>query len=324
VAGSIAPMFATLLGPMPRPALPEDAAPEALLDAVLVAQSDAGLEPLTDGGWPVPGADPVGAWRATQSRAAALVKAVVVGPISAGEPVETVRTTILGLADAGCAWIEVHEPAAAHIGADATAQARFAEAHQALTADLAGVEGLHLSLAITGGNADAAGIGTMLSGAYASLALDLIDGPDNWRLVAATPGDRGIVCGALSAHEGGDESPELLLYAAGYAASTGGRGSARVGLATSGSLADLSWDVAVRKLSRLGAGAKLAAGPPAERRAGLDPRAVDIQSAALGTHTPRPRRSSRPPRPSRPPGPPGEPRQPRQPREPRPGGPSDA
>jgi hypothetical protein len=296
-------MFATLLGPMPRPALPEDAAPEALLDAVLAAQSDAGLEPLTDGGWPLPGADPVVAWRSAQTRAAALVKAVLVGPISAGQAVEVVRTTVLGLADAGCAWIEVHEPAAAGIGTDASAQARFAEAHQALTADLSGVEGLHLSLAITGGNADGAGIGTILAGAYASLALDLIDGPDNWRLVTATPGDRGIVCGALSAHEDGDESPELLLYAAGYAASTAGRGPARVGLATSGSLAHLPWDVAIRKLSRLGAGAKLAAAPPAERRAGLDPRAVDIRSAALGSRTPRP---------------------PRPPRTPRPGGPSDA
>jgi hypothetical protein len=302
-------MFATLLGPMPRPALPEDAAPEALLDAVLAAQSDAGLEPLTDGGWPLSADDPVAAWRATQSRAAALVKAVLSGPVSAGRPVEAVRAEILGLADAGCAWIEIHEPVAVAIGTDEDARARFADAHRALTADLAGIDGLHLSLAITGGDADTAGIRTILAGAYASLALDLIDGPDNWRLVTATPGDRGIVCGALSAHEGGDESPELLLYAAGYAASTGGRGPARVGLATSGSLAGLSWDVAVRKLRRLGAGARLAAAPAAERRAGLDPRAVDIRSAALGTRTPRPRRPSRPSRP---------------PREPRSGGPPDA
>jgi hypothetical protein len=104
----------------------------------------------------------------------------------------------------------------------------------------------------------------------------------------------------MSSREGGDESPELLLYAAGYAASTWGRGPARVGLATSGSLAGLPWDVAVRKLTRLGAGARLAAAPAAERRAGLDPRAVDIRSAALGTRTPRPRRPPRP-RPDRPP-----------------------
>jgi hypothetical protein len=293
-------MFATLLGPLPRPPLPDDSAPEALLDALLVAQLDAGLEPLTDGGWPLSADDPVAAWRATQSRAAALVKAVVPGPVSAGRPVEAVRAAVLGLADAGCSWIEVHEPAAVSIGTDDEVRSRFADAHRALTADLAGIDGLHLSLAVTGGNADAAGIQTILAGSYASLALDLIDGPDNWRLVTSTPGDRGIVCGAMSSREGGDESPELLLYAAGYAASTGGRGPARVGLATSGSLAGLPWDVAVRKLTRLGAGARLAAAPAAERRAGLDPRAVDIRSAALGTRTPRPRRPPRP-RPDRPP-----------------------
>ena len=43
--------------------------------------------------------------------------------------------------------------------------------------------GTHLSLAITGGNADEAGIETILAAPYASLAVDLIAGPDNWRLV---------------------------------------------------------------------------------------------------------------------------------------------
>ena len=98
---------------------------------------------------------------------------------------------------------------------------------------------VHLSLAITGGSADDAGIETFLAGAYASLALDLIDGPDNWRLATAWPADRGLICGALSTREGSDDGPELLLWAAGYAASTRGRGPARVGLATAGSLAAL-------------------------------------------------------------------------------------
>ena len=100
------------------------------------------------------------------------------------------------LAAAGCPLIEIHEPAATTIGADEAERALFREAHLRL---LDGVEGSHLSLALTGGNADAAGIETLLAAPYASLAVDLIAGPDNWRLVAATPGDRGIVCGALSA-----------------------------------------------------------------------------------------------------------------------------
>ncbi len=286
-------MFATLLGALPRPPLPDDAAAEALLDAVLGAQLEAGLEPLTDGGYGLPGLDPVASWRATQSRAAGLVKAVIGGPISASEPVAAVRTTLLGLVEAGCAWVEIHEPAATAIGTDAAAGERFADAHRTLTADLAVIEGLHLSLAITGGNADAAGIETVLAAAYASLAVDLIAGPDNWRLVAAAPGDRGIVCGAMSARSDADESPELLLYAAGYAASTGGRGAARVGLATSGSMAALPWEVAVRRMARLGEAARLVDAAPAERRANLDPRAIDIRSAALGRAEPQPRRSRR-------------------------------
>ena len=92
------------------------------------------------------------------------------------------------LAAAGCPLIEIHEPAATEIGADPTERALFRDAHRRL---LDGVEDPHLSLAITGGNADGAGIETLLSARYSSLALDLIAGPDNWRLVVATPGDRG-------------------------------------------------------------------------------------------------------------------------------------
>ena len=76
----------------------------------------------------------------------------------------------------------------------------------ALTADLG--PDVHLTLAITGGNADALGIETILAGAYASLAVDLIDGPDNWRLAVAAPTERGVICGALSAHAGSDDGPE--------------------------------------------------------------------------------------------------------------------
>jgi hypothetical protein len=286
-------MFATLLGPLARPPLPDDAAPEAVLDAVLAAQTEAGLDPLCDGGWALPGLDQAAAWQATQARVSGLVKAVVDGPLTTGRPTSEVRSTILALVDAGCAWIEIAEPAATAVGTDPEARRRFADAHRALTADIAGVEGLHLSLAITGGNADAAGIETILAGAYASLALDLIDGPDNWRLAVKAPGDRGIICGAMSARPEADEGPEILTFAVEYAASTGGRGRARVGLATSGSYAHLPWDIAVRKLGRLGAAARLAAAPAGERVRAFDPRAVDIRSAALGRHVPRPAKPSR-------------------------------
>jgi hypothetical protein len=256
--------------------LPSDAPAEAVLDTVLEVQLEHGLAPLTDAGWGL-GDDPVGAWRASSSRTDELVKAVVVGPVTSGRPAMELRAVLAGLADAGCAWIEVHEPAATSIGTDPDARARFEGAHRTLTR---GLDGVHLSLAIVGGNADTAGIETILAGAYASLAVDLIDGPDNWRLVAATPQDRGIVCGALSANPDSDDAPELLLWAAAYAASTAERGPARVGLATSGSLADLPWEAAVEKLRRLGAAARLAEAPPEARRRALDPRATGRRDAA--------------------------------------------
>ena len=286
-------MFATLLGALPRPPLPADAAPEAVLDAVLELQTEHGLEPVTDGGWPLePGA--ADAWRSTTERAGRLVKAVVGGPFSARSSGLVERRQVLELADAGCRWIEVHEPAAVSIGADADARARFADLHRMLTADL---EGVHLSLAITGGNADEAGIDTILAGTYASLAVDLIAGPDNWRLVAAVPGDRGIVAGVVAPRAGSDDGPEVMLWAAGYAASTAGRGAARVGLATASSFAALPWDVAAEKVRRLGSAARLATAPHEEQLATFDPRSIDIRSAALGRYDAKPPRAARrPPR----------------------------
>ncbi len=278
-------MFATLLGPLPRPPLPDDAAPEAVLDAALAVQVEHGLEPLTDGGWPI-GEDLVAGWRAATERAGGLVKAVVEGPFTSGRPVEAVRRAVVDLADAGCRWIEVHEPAATSIGDDTGARARFADAHRVLTADLA--PGVHLSLAIVGGSADAAGIDTIIAGAYASLAVDLIDGPDNWRLAVATPTERGVICGALSTRPDSDDGPELLLWAARYAAASAGRGVDRVGLATAGSLAALPWDVAATKVRRLGEAGRLVTASPDERRAALDPRAIDSRSAALGRVDPPP------------------------------------
>ncbi len=78
-----------------------------------------------------------------------------------------------------------------------------------------------------------------------------------------------------------------------YAAS-GGRGIERVGLATAGSLAELPWASAVRKLERIAEAVRITDLPSEERMAALDPRAVDIRSAALGRYDPS---AKRPPRP---------------------------
>ena len=293
-------MFATLLGALPRPPIDADAPIGALVEAAVRAQEAAGLEPVTDGGFG-PVTDPVSAWAATARLTDRPVKQALVGPYSHGhggtgpdagrtaailQHATALNAVLRELAAAGCPLIEIHEPAAVAIGTDTTERALFREAHDRL---LDGVEGTHCSLALTGGNADAAGSETLLAAPYASLAVDLIAGPDNWRLVTATPGDRGIVCGALSVAAESYDGPEPLLWAAGYAASTWSRGPSRVGLATASSLAALPWAVAAIKMTRLGDAARLAGAPLDERIEAMDPRAVSSRAAALGGGVPMPR-----------------------------------
>jgi hypothetical protein len=287
-------MFATLLGSLPRPPLPVNARVEDLVTAAIRAQEAAGLEPLTDGGLRDDEA-PLAAWLATAGLTDRAVKQVLAGPYTAGRSAagdaasrlaltldlaSRGNAAIRELAAAGCPLVEVHEPAAAAIRTDDAERALFREAHLRL---LDGVQGTHPSLAIIGGSAHEAGIETILAAPYASLAVDLIAGPDNWKLVAVTPGDCGVVCGALQTGPCTNDGPELLLWAASYAASTRGRGPGRVGLATASSLEALDWPGAVAKLEALGRAIGLAEGPLDERLAAFDPRAVSSRAAALGT-----------------------------------------
>jgi hypothetical protein len=161
----------------------------------------------------------------------------------------------VALADAGCALAVIEEPAATTIGADEDARRRFRDAHAALLGD---DPPLHAMLAITGGSAWEAGPQTILEAPYASYLFDLVDGPDNWYLVRAAPGDRGIVCAALRAPSTGDPAP-LLVWAARYAASANGRGPDRVGLANATSLASLDVPAARASLEALTRAAGLAA-----------------------------------------------------------------
>jgi hypothetical protein len=148
-------------------------------------------------------------------------------------------------------------------------------------------ERVHLSLVLTGGNVDRLGASTLFDLPFASYAFDLIAGPDNWRLIAEAPGDRGIVCGALDPADAADDRPEPLVWAAHYAASTRGRGLERVGLANASSLEPLSRDRATRKIEALVEAAALASlEDPKELAARLDPRAVDARSAAMGRFRP--------------------------------------
>ncbi|GAC1670118.1 MAG: hypothetical protein NVS9B8_13280 [Candidatus Limnocylindrales bacterium] len=287
-------MFSTLLGPLPpdpdhRDRFATDH--EAPRDAVdLLAAS--GLELVTDG---AAAADPndavddvVGRWQSAAARSPLPVKQVLLGPYSGasrtGENADAVadrlRAMVMVLATAGCPFIEIAEPEALAIGTDPAEAAVFAAAHRRL---LDGVDGLHLSLAMTGGNIDGAGPAVFFDLAYASYAFDLIAGPDNWRLIAQAPPDRGIICGALSLADEADETRDVLVWAAHYAASTGNRGLARIGLANAPALRPPTRQVMLRKLAIVAEASRIASVESAEDMAGLlDPRAIDRRAAAFG------------------------------------------
>ena len=145
-------MFATLLGSLPRPSLPDDAAPEALLDAVLELQVEHGLEPLIDGGWAArrrpgrgvarddgpDGSIGQGGHRRTDHER----------PVRGGRP----RRASVASPTPGAAGSRSTSRRRPRSERTPDARARFRDAHLALTADL-GAD-VHLSLAITGGNAD--------------------------------------------------------------------------------------------------------------------------------------------------------------------------
>ena len=219
------------------------------------------------------------------AHAAATVQAAATARAAAtAVAAEALRAAIAELAAAGCPLIEIEETEAHRIGQDATEREIFREAHQAITK---GIRGTHLSLSIVGGSAWEAGIETIVDLPYASLAVDLIAGPDNWNLVTRLPGDRGVIAGALPSKDSPADAKELLLWAARYAAGSNGRGLDRVGIGSAGSWANLTWEAAVRKMERLGEAARLATMPGEQLARELDPRAVDARSAALGRVAPR-------------------------------------
>ncbi len=286
-----------------------DDAIEHAVDAAIGAQVDAGLALLTDGQvrWADPAAallaairdadlGPTGllvrAWRSAARRTILPVAQAMTGPwtLAAGalgsdatgdavaglaiELAEALAGELAALAEAGCPLVQVLEPWAIAIGVDARARDGFRAAHARLVRDAGD---LHAMLAITGGSASDAGADTILAAPYASYLFDLAAGADNWHLVRAVPGDRGVVCAALRAGDGRerlDQAPELV-WAAHYAASANGRGLDRVGLTNASPLDSLGIDEARAALAALANAARLATLPAEDAiRAGLDPRSV--------------------------------------------------
>lgn len=279
-------MFSTLLGALPpvggsgqHPTDDGAAAVETIaeLEATGLELLATGLPPASPELDP---ADVVRAWRMAAGATSLPVKQVLAGPYSAGrdgsrtlpvELAERLGAMIQALAEAGCPFVEIDEPDALAITSVAGERRRFVDAHARLLADQPGT---HVSLALAGGNLDEAGPATFFDLPYASYAFDLIAGPDNWRLIAVAPGDRGIVCGALDPRPNGDETRELLVWAAQYAASTRARGTDRVGLANAPSLAAGPRDAALRKLRVVAEATRIGSVGSAEEIARLlDPRA---------------------------------------------------
>jgi 5-methyltetrahydropteroyltriglutamate--homocysteine methyltransferase len=307
-------MFATLVGPCPRlpAALDDDDAVRILLAEQAAAGLEplvdggmreahrpsslvAGLAGIEEvGGRFRATAEPtwreavtVDGWRFAASSTERAVKQAIVGPYTLGRLVdpgglgrerltlalaEALREEILALAAAGCPFVQVDEDDATRIGDDPAERTLFREAQRRLTA---GVGGVHLSLAVCGGNADGAGEATIFEAPYRSYLFDLIAGPDNWRLIARAPGDRGIVCGALDPARSASGALETLIWAARYAASTEGRGMSRVGLAPAGGLERVSPEQARSAMEMLGRAARLAEASRDELAKELDPRAFD-------------------------------------------------
>jgi len=226
--------------------------------------------------------------------APAAVKVVLGGPISiatlaaevpsernrlAHALAEALNAVLGGLEAAGCPLVQIDEPALTTFRAPSEGR-WFVEVHGRL---LAGVARLHPSLAVLGGSAEAIGAATLFEPPYRSYLFDLIDGPDNWRLVVDAPGDRGVVCGVVPTGPSlGPVNREVLVYAAHCAAATQGRGLARVGLATAGSLAGLPYAEAVARMRLLAAGAAAAeaaaSGTAEATRERLDPRSWDLRA----------------------------------------------
>ena len=289
-------MFSTLLGALPVDETADVGAADeddARLNDV-AALSTTGLELISDGGKPARATDDptavVARWQAASAATAIPTKAVVMGPWSSArstgrdalEIAEQIRATIVALAGAGCPLVEISEPEASRIASDPSEAVSFAAAHRRV---VDGSEGIHASLAL-GGSVDGTAPAVLFDLTYASYAFDLIGGPDNWRLIVQAPADRGIIVGALDLEPGADETRELLVWAAHYAASTNGRGLARVGLANApvspvGSRptrADM-----LRKLAVIGEAGRIAAVESAEELVGLlDRRAVDPRAGRSG------------------------------------------
>ena len=185
---------------------------------------------------------------------------------------EALNQELRSIVEAGCLLIQVDEDAAVAIGEHESERSLFSEAQRRLLAGLEDPELVHVSLAVSGGNAAAAGPATFFDLPYSSYFYDLINGPENLQLILQAPPERGIICGAADAAVARPDDVEALVYVMAWAATANDRGSIRVAIAPSGSLAQIPRNQARAKLELLALTINVAlAGPVAEVAVALEP-----------------------------------------------------
>jgi 5-methyltetrahydropteroyltriglutamate--homocysteine methyltransferase len=184
---------------------------------------------------------------------------------------EALNAELRDLVAAGCQLIQVDEDALVAIEADPTERGLVREGHRRLLAGLEDPTLVHLSLAISGGDATAAGMSTLFDAPWSSHLFDLVAGPANWQLVLQLPRGRGIVCGVGDAQSAAIDDVEAIVYAIAWAARSTGD-LARVGIAPSGSLRLLDRHAARRKIECLALAIQVASmGPIEEVAESLEP-----------------------------------------------------
>ncbi len=269
-------MFATIVGPYPRPHGLDD---EAALRLAIEDQLRADMGVLADGAV-TPDPDAVEAWRRADARARSLaielgveprpLKARLHGPWTSSAPLEAGRhrdresamaaaragnLALKALFAAGAPLVQVEEDGLTAIAADdAPAHALAIDVFRAL---MIGVDG-HVSLSVVGGDPCGAGPDVLYAAPFSSHLFDLILGPDGWRLARQAPRERGLILGVADARTDLRDAVPVSVWAARYGASMGARGLDRIGLAPSAGLEWRSPAVARMKLRRLAEAAAVA------------------------------------------------------------------
>lgn len=150
------------------------------------------------------------------------------------------------------------------------------ELREHLAERLTALAGVHRALLPIGGNLIGMSREEWLQIPAESLVINPIRDPESWRAAATWPGDRGLILALVPAP--GDEAAEpveILLWAVRYAASLGGRGLDRVGVAGMLPIIKGAPDPAeaAKRIALLERLVQLSAANEETLRAELDPRA---------------------------------------------------